>query len=77
LRVVCGRGETIKRIGTEARRDIEALFGTHVFLDLHVKVLANWRERPDVIRQLDWRLQLEQISAAQNPDADPESVPDP
>jgi len=69
------RGETIKKIGTEARRDIEKLFGTHIFLDLRVKVLENWRERPEVIRQLDWRLQLEQISAAQNPDTD--SDPDP
>ena len=66
-------GETIKKIGTEARRDIEALFGTRVFLDLHVKVLANWRERPDVIQQLDWRRQLEQISAAQSPEGEMET----
>lgn len=65
------RGETIKKIGTEARRDIETLLGTHVFLDLRVKVLANWRDRPEVIQQLDWRRQLEQISAAQSPDKEP------
>ena len=37
--IVVGRGgEMIKRIGTEARRDLEAFFETRVFLDLRVKV---------------------------------------
>ncbi len=34
----------IKRIGTEAREDLEAFFGTKVFLDLRVKVNADWRD---------------------------------
>jgi GTP-binding protein Era len=58
-------GEMIKRIGTEARRDIEELLGAHVFLDLHVKVVPNWRERHDFVRQIDWRRQLDQIASAQ------------
>jgi len=58
-------GEMIKRIGTEARRDIEELLGAHVFLDLHVKVVPNWRERHDFVRQIDWRRQLESLSASQ------------
>ena len=33
----------IKRIGTEARLDMERFFGTRVFLDLRVKVNADWR----------------------------------
>jgi len=43
--IVIGRaGEMIKRIGTEARLDLEKFFGTRVFLDLRVKVNADWRD---------------------------------
>jgi GTP-binding protein Era len=42
--IVIGRGgEMIKRIGTGARRDLEAFFETRVFLDLRVKVNPDWR----------------------------------
>jgi GTP-binding protein Era len=42
--IVIGRaGEMIKRIGTEARRDLEELLETKVFLDLRVKVNPDWR----------------------------------
>lgn len=42
--IVIGRGgEMIKRIGTEARQDLERFFGTKVFLDLRVKVNPDWR----------------------------------
>ena len=34
----------IKRIGTEARIDLERFFDTKVFLDLRVKVKADWRD---------------------------------
>jgi GTP-binding protein Era len=43
--IVLGRGGSmIKRIGTEARLELERVFNTRVFLDLHVKVKADWRE---------------------------------
>jgi GTP-binding protein Era len=43
--IVIGRaGDMIKRIGTEARHDLEQFFGTRVFLDLRVKVNAAWRD---------------------------------
>ena len=43
--IIIGRaGEMIKRIGTEARLDLEKFFGTKVFLDLRVKVNADWRD---------------------------------
>jgi GTP-binding protein Era len=43
--IVIGRaGEMIKRIGTEARHDLERFFDTKVFLDLRVKVNAAWRD---------------------------------
>jgi GTPase len=42
--IVLGKGgRTIKRIGTEARRDVERLFGTRIYLDLKVKVSQGWR----------------------------------
>ena len=42
--IVIGRGgEMIKRIGTEARQDLERFFETKVFLDLRVKVNPDWR----------------------------------
>jgi GTP-binding protein Era len=43
--IVVGKGgEMIKRIGTEARRDLEELTGGKVYLDLHVKVREAWRD---------------------------------
>jgi GTPase len=50
--VVGHGGEMIKRIGTEARRDLEDFFGTRVFLDLHVKVRAEWREDDRVLNEM-------------------------
>ena len=48
--IVIGRGgEMIKRIGTEARQDLEKFFGTKVFLDLRVKVNPNWRDNDRVL----------------------------
>ena len=42
--IVIGRGgDMIKRIGTDARHDLEAFFETKVFLDLRVKVDPDWR----------------------------------
>ncbi|MHB1344606.1 MAG: GTPase Era [Thermoleophilia bacterium] len=43
--IVLGRGgSVIKQVGTEARRDVEWLLGTHVYLDLVVKVRKHWRK---------------------------------
>jgi len=54
--IVIGRaGEMIKRIGTEARQDLERFFETKVFLDLHVKVKADWRNDERVLDDLGLR----------------------
>jgi GTP-binding protein Era len=53
---------TLKRIGTQARLELEQLLGTKIFLELYVKVQRDWREHPALVRQLDWRRQLEQLS---------------
>jgi len=56
------KGETIKKIGTEARKELEAIFGTKIYLGLHVKVAPDWRDNPQKVRELDWRVQLEGLS---------------
>jgi GTP-binding protein Era len=48
-------GATLKEIGTTARREIESLTGTKVFLSLFVKVKRNWREDPSFLEAIDWR----------------------
>lgn len=45
-------GQMLKRIGTEARRDVEALLGTRVHLELHVSVSRDWTRNPRVLRAL-------------------------
>jgi GTP-binding protein Era len=49
-KIIIGRqGHLIKMIGTEARREIEQILGTRIFLDLHVKVREKWRDSADVL----------------------------
>jgi len=51
--ILLGRGgEMIKAIGTAARQELERFFGTKVFLDLHVRVRAEWREDERVLNDL-------------------------
>jgi GTP-binding protein Era len=42
----------IKKIGTEARKDLEAFFGSKVYLDLRVKVKPDWRDDERVLDDL-------------------------
>jgi GTP-binding protein Era len=53
--VIGAKGAMLKRIGTLAREEMERLFGIKIFLDLHVRVQPNWRERADFLNALDWR----------------------
>jgi GTP-binding protein Era len=55
------KGETIKKIGTQARKELETLLGTKIFLGLFVKVVPAWRDNPQVVRELDWHAQLEAL----------------
>jgi GTP-binding protein Era len=59
------QGEMLKRIGTAARKEIEGLLGTRVFLELFVKVQEQWRSSRGFVEDLDWRRQLEQIAEKQ------------
>jgi len=54
-------GSKLKAIGTAARKEIESLLGTKVFLELHVIVKENWRESRGFVESLDWRRQLEEM----------------
>lgn len=58
-------GATMKKIGTEARKELESILGIKIFLETLVKVQPNWRQRPGIVRQLDWRRQLDQLGQAQ------------
>jgi len=65
--ILIGRGgEMLKRIGTAARKEIEGLLGTRVFLELFVKVQEEWRASRGFVEELDWRRQLEQIAEKQS-----------
>jgi len=55
-------GAKLKEIGTGARKQIESLLGTRVFLELHVIVEPNWRESRAFVDSLDWRRQLEAMT---------------
>jgi GTP-binding protein Era len=51
--IVLGKGgRTIKRIGTDARRDVERLLGTRIYLDLKVKVSPGWRNDKKFLERL-------------------------
>jgi GTP-binding protein Era len=55
-------GSKLKAIGTAARREIESLLGTRVFLELHVIVKEGWRDSQGFVESLDWRRQLEEMT---------------
>jgi GTP-binding protein Era len=50
--VIGAGGSRLKAVGTRARTQIEALLGTPVFLDLHVKVAKDWQRDPRQLRRL-------------------------
>ena len=55
-RIIIGKnGEMLKKIGSYAREDAEALFGTKIFLDLWVKVKDNWRDRPTLVANFGYK----------------------
>lgn len=51
--IVIGKnGEMIKKIGQDARREIERLTGRKIYLELRVKTMKNWRDNEPLLRQL-------------------------
>lgn len=67
-RILVGhRGQMLKKIGTEARMEIQKMLGIKVFLELFVKVRANWRESRGFVEELDWRRQIEHLVSPKIP----------
>jgi GTPase len=55
--IIIGKGGAmIKKIGTEARKDLEEMIERQIFLDLHVKVLKNWRENEKFVARVGYKL---------------------
>lgn len=52
--IIGNKGSAIKRIGTEARQDLEKLLDCRIFLDLSVKVKKNWRRDANQIRRFGY-----------------------
>ncbi|MCK9203677.1 MAG: GTPase Era [Bacteroidales bacterium] len=50
------QGKAIKKLGTDARKDIESFLNVHVFLELHVKVAKDWREDEKALKRFGYRL---------------------
>ncbi|WP_329037137.1 GTPase Era [Streptomyces sp. NBC_00178] len=50
--IIGPKGKRLKDVGTKSRKHIEALLGTPVFLDLHVKVAKDWQRDPKQLRKL-------------------------
>ncbi len=59
-------GSKLKEIGAGARREIEALLGTRVYLELHVLVREHWRDSRVFVESLDWRKQLAELAAKED-----------
>jgi GTP-binding protein Era len=50
--VIGHKGSRLREVGTEARQQIQALLGTPVYLDLHVKIAKEWQRDPRQLRKL-------------------------
>jgi len=53
--IIGHKGAKLKKVGTEARKDMEDFFGKKVFLELYVKVSKDWREKPLMLRRFGYR----------------------
>ncbi|MPN43487.1 GTPase Era [bioreactor metagenome] len=54
--VIGHKGESLKRLGTMARKDIERFFEKKVFLQLYVKVEKDWRNRDNMLKTFGYKL---------------------
>jgi GTP-binding protein Era len=49
------QGAMLKKVGTEARHDMESFFDKKIFLELYVKVTKDWRDKPSVLKRFGYR----------------------
>ena len=52
--IIGSQGEALKKVGTQARLDIEDFFGKKVFLNLYVKVLKDWRNKDSELKNFGY-----------------------
>jgi GTP-binding protein Era len=50
--VIGAKGARLKEVGSRARRQIEALLGARVYLDLRIKIAKDWQRDPKQLRRL-------------------------
>jgi GTPase len=50
--VIGTKGARLKEVGTQARQQIEALLGSRIYLDLHVRIAKDWQRNPKYLRRL-------------------------
>lgn len=53
--IIGHKGTKLKKVGTEARQDMEDFFGRKVFLELYVRVTKDWRDKPQVLKKFGYR----------------------
>ncbi|HME92060.1 MAG TPA: KH domain-containing protein, partial [Myxococcaceae bacterium] len=53
--VIGRRGQMLKAIGSDARREIEQLLNARVYLSLSVRVEPKWSERPEALKKLGYQ----------------------
>ncbi len=54
--IIGHKGSGLKRIGSEARKDLEAFFGKKIYLELYVKVNKDWRKKAGQLRRFGYKL---------------------
>jgi GTPase len=53
--IIGHNGNMLKRVGTEARKDMEDFFRKKIFLELYVKVTKDWRDKPSALKRFGYR----------------------
>lgn len=53
--IIGHKGNMLKRVGTEARHDMESFFKKKVFLEIYVKVSKDWRDKSDMLKKFGYR----------------------
>jgi GTP-binding protein Era len=53
--IIGHKGQMLKKVGTEARKDMEDFFGRKIFLELYVKVTKDWRNKPLILKRFGYR----------------------
>lgn len=64
--IIGAKGAMLKKIGTQAREEMQHLFDRKIHLELHVRVQPNWREKPAFLNTLDWRTMAGKADESEN-----------